>query len=79
MSDNKRFEFTNVDCNQCQCYWDDSCSGVPVGHLKAHCTAFKATRHTDIPLQIKRLKTSIKWLTAAYAALFALVLIKIWG
>ena len=48
-------DFPTVDCNDCECYHDNTCDGTPVGQER-HCTAFKATRRTDIPLQIKSLQ-----------------------
>jgi hypothetical protein len=70
----KLFEFPEVDCNDCKHYWDDSCSGAFVNGSERVCTAFKATRHTDIPLQINRLKSAFKWLTGAFVILTIILL-----
>lgn len=62
METKKIFEdFQQVDCNDCSHYWDDSCGGVKEGSEK-RCTAFKATRRVDIPLEIKALRNDLKWL-----------------
>ena len=55
----KVFDESYVDCNQCQNYWNDSCDGTPTHQIRP-CTAFKATRHTDIPLQLERLSMKLK-------------------
>lgn len=54
----KIFDESHVECNDCKHYWDDSCSGVPEGS-KRSCTAFQATRRTNIPKEIERLKERI--------------------
>lgn len=54
-----RFDDWEVDCADCQHYWDDSCNGVPEGQ-KRNCTAFVATKKVDIPKQIEQLKTAVK-------------------
>ena len=46
------------DCNKCEPYWNNQCDGVKVGSKKS-CTAFKATRSVDIPLEIETLKKRI--------------------
>ena len=55
-------EYPTVDCEDCQSYWKEECDGTPVGSEKV-CKAFKATRRTDIPLQIKSLQKASKRLT----------------
>lgn len=64
--DKKRFDEWDelVDCNSCENYYSNTCDGVPVAQ-KRSCTAFKATRHISIPLEIKWLKTRLKWLYVA--------------
>ena len=44
--------WTHVECNDCQHYWNALCDGTSKGSSKP-CTAFIATRSTDIPEQIK--------------------------
>lgn len=65
MSESKIFEnWTEVDCNDCSHYWNDSCSGVKTsgnGSVKP-CTAFLAARKVDIPEQIKRLRKAVRGL-----------------
>ena len=58
-TESKVFDESYVDCNQCQHYWDDSCDGTPTHQIRP-CTAFKATRHTDIPLQLEKLSMGLK-------------------
>lgn len=48
-----------VDCNECQNYWNNTCDGVR-NTRESLCTAFIATRSTDIPEQIKTLKMAVK-------------------
>lgn len=54
----KRFDETYVDCNNCTHYWDNSCDGV-LERQKRSCTAYLATRHTDIPKRVKLLEKRI--------------------
>lgn len=54
----KRFDDYEVDCNDCQHYWRDTCDGVPI-EKKRNCTSFKAARTYDIPEQIKQLREDI--------------------
>lgn len=53
-----RFDETYVDCNNCAHYWDNSCDGVSE-RQKRPCTAYLATRHTDIPKRLKDVEDSI--------------------
>ena len=55
-------EYPVVDCNECKSYLSEECDGTPVGSERL-CKAFKATRRTDIPLQIKSLQKASKRLT----------------
>ena len=74
----KRFEdWEDVDCNQCERYWDNSCDGVPLKGSRRVCTAFSATRSVIIPLQIKRLERRLEGLTAASAIMAAAIVILI--
>lgn len=68
MSNNKRFDDYEVDCNTCGNYWNDTCDGVPIDK-KRNCNSYIATRTTDIPKQIEKLKNSIKWLAIAVSLL----------
>ena len=54
----KVFDDYQVDCNECQHYWTDNCDSVPVGKTK-QCKSFIATRTTDIPKQIGKLKNEL--------------------
>lgn len=55
-------EYPVVNCNECKSYLLEECDGTPVGSERL-CKAFKATRRTDIPLQIKSLQKASKRLT----------------
>lgn len=68
MDDKRIFDEYQVDCNDCQHYWTDTCDGVKQGSTKA-CTSFLATRQTNIPEQIKKLEKS---LIHAHKCIFAL-------
>lgn len=60
MSEQKRFEnWEEVDCNDCACYWDNSCDGVKEG-TKKPCNSFVASRKVSIPGQIKELKDKVE-------------------
>ena len=63
-SSSKIFDNYEVECNDCQHYWDNSCDGVPIDK-KRNCTSFIATRTTDIPMQIKSLVNRIDKLKVA--------------
>ena len=52
-------DFPQADCNTCRSYMLDQCDGVPIGESRK-CTAYEATRHTDIPMQIEKLKSDMK-------------------
>ena len=56
----KRFdEWSEVDCNQCQHYWNDSCDSVQQG-VKRPCNSFLATRKVNIPAKLDSLKIKVK-------------------
>jgi hypothetical protein len=66
----KRFEdWEEVNCNECEHYWTNSCDGVKKGS-KIACNSFLATRSIIIPLQIKSLQRAFKWLLAIDVFLF---------
>ena len=52
------------DCNGCEHYWNKLCDGTKVGSEK-RCTAFKATRKVDIPLELNALRERLKWLNVS--------------
>ena len=54
----KVFDDYEVNCNECEHYWDSSCGGVPINE-KRNCTSYKATRTVDIPKQITQLKHEV--------------------
>lgn len=63
--DTKRFsEWVEVDCNECQRYWDNSCDGCKdtLKGSKTPCNSFLATRSVIIPQQIEQLKKSVNGL-----------------
>ena len=49
------FDESYVECNDCECYWNNSCDGSPE-RTERTCTAFKATRGIDIPPRVKTLE-----------------------
>ena len=58
----KRFsEWVEVDCNECQRYWDNSCDGCKdaLKGSKTPCNSFLATRSVIIPKEIERLKQAV--------------------
>ena len=76
-SEQKIFDdFQQVDCNDCSHYWDDSCEGVKKGSEK-RCTSFKAVKRVDIPVQIKRLRSTVKGLVWAVTCLSVAMIIHI--
>lgn len=79
MSDEpKRFsEWVEVDCNECQRYWDNSCDGCKdtLKGSKMPCNSFLATRSVIIPQEIKQLKKAVKGLKTAVAILSVIVLL----
>lgn len=73
MSEQKRFEnWEEVDCNDCACYWDNSCDGVIPPSQKL-CNSFKATRKIVIPAKIKALEKRVEWLEWAIGIGFTIV------
>ena len=52
-------EFPQANCNTCRSYMLDQCDGVPVGESRK-CTAYEATRQSDLPMQIEKLNDEIK-------------------
>lgn len=56
----KRFDdYMEVDCNDCEHYWDNSCDGASVGSQRV-CNSFLATRKVVIPAQIKSLENRLE-------------------
>lgn len=68
----KRFsDWVEVDCNECQRYWDNSCDGCKdaLKGSKTPCNSFLATRSVIIPQQIEALKKGYNGLKTAFAIL----------
>jgi hypothetical protein len=57
-------DFKEVDCEECESWQLNQCDGVPVGSQRS-CTAYKAVRRLNTPLQIKALQKGYKDLTRA--------------
>lgn len=58
----KRFgDWVDVNCNECEHYWNNTCDGVCKGSQRA-CNSFLATRSVVIPAQIDKLRNDVKWL-----------------
>ena len=70
----KIFDDFNVECNECEHYWNAVCDGVKPNDTRS-CTSFKATRQVDIPKQIEKLDTDVKDLKKAYIWLSLMILI----
>ena len=76
-NETKRFsEWVEVDCNECQRYWDNSCDGCKdsVKGSKTPCNSFLATRSVIIPQEIERLKSDIFGLKTAIVILSGVTL-----
>ena len=52
-------DFKEVDCEECESWQLNQCDGVPVGSQRS-CTAYKAVRRLNTPLQIKALQKVYK-------------------
>ena len=68
----KRFsEWVEVDCNECQRYWDNSCDGCKdsLKGSKTPCNSFLATRSVIIPQEIEALKKGYNGLKTVIAIL----------
>ena len=72
--DNKIFDEYEVDCNECESYWDNSCDGVKVND-KRSCTAFKAVRKSDIPKRVDKLENTIKRMDTSLLLLYVALLL----
>lgn len=60
--DKKRFEdWSEVDCNECTHYWDNSCDAVQQ-NSRRQCNSFSATRRVVIPARLNALEKRFKWL-----------------
>ncbi len=55
-------DFYEVDCNECEHYWTNTCDGVPKGANRS-CNSFSATREVVIPKKIERLESALKSLS----------------
>lgn len=73
----KRFEFPEVDCNECEHYWVNQCDGSNLGS-KRLCKEFLATRQSNIPLEIKSLREALKWLRISVLSLLLVVIVMMW-
>jgi hypothetical protein len=68
-------DFKEVDCEECESWQLNQCDGVPVGSQRS-CTAYKAVRRLNTPLQIKALQKGYKELRmACYLQWVALILL----
>ena len=57
-------DFKEVDCEECESWQLNQCDGVPVGSQRS-CTAYKAVRRLNTPLQIKALQKGLDRLRMA--------------
>lgn len=67
-------DYPLVDCNECRSYWDSSCDGTPV-KKERKCTAYVATRRTDIPRQMRELKRQVYNTKASIDKLYVIFII----
>ena len=79
MSDTpKRFEdWREVNCNDCQHYWDSSCDGASRGS-KIGCNSYLATRSIVIPEKVNWLEKRVKqleWEVIALSVCLSIALI----
>ena len=70
-------DLKTVDCEDCEHWWDNTCDGLPLRGSERLCTAFLATRQVLIPLQIKSLQKSVKWLKRLLCVLGVLVVVMV--
>lgn len=71
--------FPKVKCEECECYWNNQCDGVPEGDAR-NCTAYRATKSTDIPKRIKQLEERVSTMDKFILIYgFALILTGIFG
>lgn len=61
-------EWIEVDCLNCQHYWNDTCDGTSEGE-KRPCISFLATRKVNIPKELKTLDKQILRLEKAFIVL----------
>jgi hypothetical protein len=84
MSDKtKVFDEFQVECTECEHYWDNSCDGVKCFEEK-HCTSYKATKRMEIPKAIDKIKSDMKHMDKHITLIYVLLLIHmlshlIWG
>lgn len=74
MENNKIFDDYNVDCNDCQRYWNDQCDGVKQGSTRL-CKEFLATRRTNIPDQIEKLSQRLVEVEKSIAIMVCIVIL----
>ena len=65
MSEKKVFEdFPEVDCNQCEPYWNNQCDGTTKGSDRL-CNGFRPVRRVKIPEELESLRKRLEWLNVA--------------
>ena len=69
-------DFYEVDCNECECWWTNTCDGVPKGANRS-CNSFKATRSVVIPAKIERLESRLNSLSFGVLVLDIVVAIHV--
>jgi len=57
MEEKKIFDESHVDCNDCLHYWHDTCDGTK---QEKPCTAYVASKRTDLVLRTERLEHNDK-------------------
>ena len=72
MSEFRFDDWSYVDCNDCQHYWNDACSGT---EKEKPCKSYIAVKRKDIPMQIKKLEKELKSLKIMVFTLILAILV----
>lgn len=76
---NRFDDYIDVDCNNCQNYWNETCDGVQVEDRERPCQSFRATRTIDIPKRLSQLEDELKITRTTLVTLYLVVLLQIIG
>lgn len=72
------FDEFQVECTECEHYWDNSCDGVKCFEEK-HCTSYKATKRMEIPKEIDKIRQNMKVNNRAIILLEVVMVIHLLG
>ena len=70
-------EYPKADCNTCRSYMLDQCDGVKIGESRK-CTAYEATRQSDLPMHIEKLRERVNSNARYNTIMNLLLLVIIW-